>query len=150
MTNFDKIIALAEKPRGRKKKRAKGRIKPRMSISKVQRLLWIECKRIIRAKYGNTCYTSGKTGLVGSDWHTGHFIPKGACGAFLKYDLRNLRPQSYHDNINLGGNGAEFYKRMVEREGQEYVDQLFRDKQKIINARDHFENLLEEYRLIHF
>ena len=145
MTDFSDIRAI-ERKRGKNTGKRKICKKKAISISKLQKLLWVECKRIIRAKYGNKCYTCGKQGLVGSDWHTGHFIPKGACGAFLKYDLRNLRPQCYHDNINLGGNGATFYKLMVEREGQRYVDQLFKDKQKIINAREHYEKLLNHYK----
>lgn len=56
------------------------------------------------------------------------------CGAYLRYDLRNLRPQCYRCNIDLSGNGAIFYRLMVEREGQEYVDELFRDKQKVVRA----------------
>jgi hypothetical protein len=34
---------------------------------------------------------------------------------------------------------------MVEREGQEYVDQLFRDKQKSVKAYDHLVELLDKY-----
>lgn len=44
--------------------------------------------------------------------------------------------------------GAEFYRRLVEIEGQEYVDQLFRDKQRITKARDYYEELLEKYKLL--
>lgn len=142
MTDFSNIIKKARKlPKSKPKKK-------KLSISKLQKKLWEECKRIIRQKYGNRCYTCGKTGLLGSDWHTGHFIPKGACGAFLKYDLRNLRPQCYHCNINLGGNGAEFYRRLTQEEGEIYVQKLFEDKNKVVKAYDHYEKLLEEYRLM--
>jgi hypothetical protein len=72
--------------------------------------------------------------LVGSSWQTGHFIPSSVGGAFLRYELRNLRPQCYRCNIDLSGNGAMFYKLLVEREGQAYVDQLFLDKQKTTKA----------------
>lgn len=120
--------------------------KAKTPISKIQRQIWEECKRIIRAKYGNTCYTCGKTGLEGSGWHTGHFIPKGSCGAFLKYDFRNLRPQCYFCNINMGGNGTAFYRNMVEREGQEYVDKLFQDKNITLKAYDFYLELLEKYK----
>lgn len=59
--------------------------------------------------------------------------------------MRNLRWQCYYCNINLGGNGAVFYKKLVEIEGQKYVDQLFLDKQKSIKAYDHYIWQLEEY-----
>lgn len=116
---------------------------------KLKTELWELCKQIIRYAYGNTCYTCGKTGLAGSSWHTGHFIPSAVCGAYLRYDLRNLRPQCYRCNIDLSGNGAVFYRQMVEDEGQEYVDQLFADKNKIIKADcNYYRNLIEEYKAI--
>lgn len=72
-------------------------------------------------------------------------IPKAACGAYLKYDLRNLRPQCYHCNINLGGNGAIFIENMREREGDEYVDKLMRDRQVTVKAYDHYLMLIDKY-----
>lgn len=119
--------------------------KSKTPVSKLKNKLWELTKKIIRRIYGNTCFTCSKKGLEGSNWQTGHFIPSSTCGASLRYDLRNLRPQCYHCNINGGGQGAEFYKRLVETEGQEYVDQLFRDKQVIVKADAQFyENLIEK------
>lgn len=131
-------------------KRSKTRLRKesKQSISKIQRDLWQLCKAIIRAKYGNTCYTCGKTGLEGSGWQTGHFIPKSVGGALLKYHLNNLRPQCYRCNINLSGNGAVFYKLLVEREGQMYVDTLFSLKNQTTKAYDHYLRLIEEYTLL--
>lgn len=80
------------------------------------------------------------------NWHTGHFLPASTCGNFIKYDLRNLRPQCYNCNINLGGNGAIYYQRLVETQGQAYVDQLFEDKKKIIKADNFFYlDLIDKY-----
>lgn len=109
------------------------------SIKSLKTKLWELCKQIIRQRYQNkdgtwNCYTCGRRIDEPAKAQTGHFIPSGSCGAFLRYDLRNLRIQDYYCNINLGGNGAEFYKKLVEENGQEYVDQLFRDKQKIVKA----------------
>lgn len=117
----------------------------KISISLLQKKLWDECKRIIRARYKNTCYTCGKTGLEGSNWHTGHMFPKGALGAFLKYDLRLLRPQCYNCNINLGGMGATFIERMRQIEGNDYVDGIVRDKNISVKAYDFYEQLLVKY-----
>jgi 5-methylcytosine-specific restriction endonuclease McrA len=116
-------------------------------IVKVQELIWVEIKRIVRARYKHVCFTCNRP-VEGTNMQTGHFIPKSVCGAYLKYDLRNLRLQCYNCNINLGGNGAIFYKNMVKKEGQEYVDKLFKDKQKSIKALDHYEKQLLEYKLI--
>lgn len=127
-------------------KRSKLKRISKAPISKIQRILWELCKQIIRKLYGNICYTCGRTGLEGSNWHTGHGIPKASCGASLKYDLRILRPQCYHCNINLGGNGGEFYRRMVIEMGQEHVDQIYQDKQKTVKAYDHYLTLIESYK----
>ena len=116
-------------------------------ISKIQRTIWSLCKTIIRAKYGNVCYTCGASGLTGGNWQTGHFIPKGTCGAYLRYDLRNLRPQCAKCNIWEGGQGAAFYRNMVAREGQEYVDTLFECKKLIIpNAYTFYLELIKKYK----
>lgn len=109
---------------------------------KLKKKLWELCKQIIRLKYGNTCYTCKKEGLEGSNWQTGHFIPSSTCGVLLRYDLRNLRPQCYHCNINLGGNGTAFYRNMLVECGQAYVDTLFADKQKIVKGDKAFYQLL--------
>lgn len=117
-------------------------------ISKIQRLIWEECKRIIKFMYGRSCYTCGKTNLGKYDRHTGHMFPKGAVGAYLKYDLRNLRPQCYHCNINCGGMGAVFIEKMRRIEGDAYVDKMIQDKQKIVKAYDFYVDLLIQYQKI--
>lgn len=122
--------------------------KSQQPISKIQRQLWELCKQITRRKYGNVCYTCGKTGLEGSGWHTGHMLPKASLGAFLKYDLRLLRPQCYSCNINLGGNGARYIELMREREGNRYVNQILKDQQIITKAYDHYLLLIDKYKNI--
>lgn len=91
---------------------------------KPTKVLWELCKTLTRAKYGNTCYTCGKTGLEGANWHTGHFITKSICSTELAYDLANLRPQDYHCNINLSGNWPVFEANLIRDHGQGYVDEL--------------------------
>lgn len=128
-----------------KKKPVKVKIKP------LKAKLWELCKQIIRLKYKNpnntwNCYTCGKLIDEPAKAQTGHFLASSVCGAYLRYDLRNLRIQDYYCNINLGGNGATFYKNLVEREGQEYVDQIFKDKQKTIKADEiWFTEKIKEY-----
>jgi len=55
----------------------------------------------------------------------GHFIPR-AQGLATYFDLRNIHTQCYRCNINLGGNGAEYYPYMLKKYGQETVDELRR------------------------
>lgn len=132
-------------------KRSPLKRKAKTNIKKLKDRLWELCKQIVRIKYKNkdgtwNCYTCGKLIDIPAKAQTGHFIASATCGAFLRYDLRNLRIQDYFCNINLGGNGAVFYKNLVEEKGQGYVDELFRDKNVIIKA-DEFWYLekIEEY-----
>lgn len=117
-------------------------------ISKIQRQLWAECKRIIRARYKKTCYTCGKPRLRGSDCQTGHMIAKSTLSAFLKYDLRLLRLQCTRCNIWGGGMGAIFIENMRKIEGDEYVNQIMQDRFKTVKAYDHYLILLEQYKKI--
>ena len=120
--------------------------KSKQSISLIQRKLWEECKRIIRKQYGNSCYTCRATNLQGSNWQTGHMWPKASLGAYLKYDLRVLRPQCYKCNIHHGGRGADFYTRMLIEIGEEKMVQLQRDRVISVKAYDLYVKLLEEYK----
>lgn len=117
-------------------------------LKTVKNKLWKLCVELTRKKYGDECYTCGKGGLSGKNWHTGHFIPRSYCGAFLKYDLRNLRPQCYNCNINLGGNGAEFMRKMLIRDGQEYVEKIFEDRNRTTSEKELYPYLLEKYKLM--
>lgn len=119
------------------------------SIKSLKTELWELCKQIIRKKYGNTCFTCGKSGLEGSNWHTGHFIPSASGGILLRYHLDNLFCQCYHCNVNLGGNGAVFYRNLVAQKGQDYVDTLFKIKNQSAKADILFyENKIQEYKKI--
>jgi len=128
-------------------------------LKQLKNKLWELCKQIVRLLYINkdgtwNCYTCGKIIDEPSKAQTGHFLASSVCGAYLRHDLRNLRIQDYYCNINLGGNGATFYKNLVEREGQEYVNQIFKDKNIIIKADEfwykakiaEYEILLQELR----
>lgn len=115
------------------KKSKKGKKDPRKAQKKK---LWELCKQITRKRYQNkdgtwNCYTCGR--LIDEPFkaQTGHFIASSICGFGLRYDLRNLRIQDYFCNINLGGNGATYYKKMVEEVGQKAVDTLFKEKNEI-------------------
>lgn len=120
------------------------------TISQIQKELWQLCRQVANKIYVSEdglyrCYTCNKL-IEGSNKQLGHFLPKSTCGAYLKYSLDNLRWQCYNCNINGGGQGAIFYKKLVEEKGQEYVDKLFLDKQKSIKAIDHYLMLCEEYK----
>lgn len=117
-------------------------------ISKLQKKLWNECRRIIRARYPNVCYTCGAMGLQGGNWQTGHLWAKASLGAFLKYDLRVLRPQCSDCNVWKGGQGADFYAKMLKEIGKKNMAILQKDRQVEVRAYDHYERLLAEYKTI--
>lgn len=51
--------------------------------------------------------------------------------------------------MNLGGNGAVFYRKMVEREGQAYVDNLFLEREEVDADKHWLLEKIEEYKVIH-
>lgn len=123
--------------------------KSKSDFKKLEDKVWTECKRIIRKRYPNTCYTCGRTGLEGANLHTGHMIAKASLGASMKYSLDILRPQCYHCNINLGGMGAVFAERMRKELGEKKYKELYQrcidSRNSFTKASDHYAVLLEEY-----
>lgn len=85
-------------------------------------------KKFIKLRDGPTCWTCGEKGLVGKNFHGGHFIPDSTGGVILRYDEFNIHPQCLRCNHFLSGNQAEYYIRMVKEYGQEFVDEMFRKK----------------------
>jgi len=119
-------------------------------ISKIQKKLWQECRRVADIIYKPKdgiyrCYTCNRP-VSGSNKQLGHVPwPKSVLGANLKYDMRVLRWQDYDCNINKGGMGAEAYKKMLREEGQAYMDKLEKERQETVKAYSHYEELLAYY-----
>lgn len=96
---------------------------------KAEEKLWELCKAIIRKKYQNfdgtwTCYTSGQRIDEPAKCQTGHGKPKGALPLQFQYDLRNLKPQCYNANINLGGMSDIFISKLErEEEGLKFLEE---------------------------
>src|ERR1044071_1001870 len=101
------------------------------SIRQLKTQLWERCKQLVRERDKGVCQACGATGLEGSNAQTSHLIPSSVCGAFLRYDLRNLYLCCMRCNIHLGGNLAELYRAVLARRGQTFVDELYRDKRRI-------------------
>ena len=123
----------------------------KLTTAKLNKLVWVECKRIIRKRYGNTCYTCGRGGLEGSNWHTGHMIAKGSLPLKYKYDLNLLRPQDYFCNINCGGQGAYFVKNWEQENKKNNFKKLEQEIKQTkpmgsLESWSFLTNLLEEYK----
>lgn len=108
-----------------RKRRKKG------ELTKTKLRLWELCKQITRAecikRHGKLiCFTSGKVLIHPKDAHTGHYITSSWCSPELRYDLKNLRVQSYDENINKNGNTLQFRENLISDHGEEYVEELWR------------------------
>ena len=106
-----------------KKTTAKKR-RVRSPMQKAKDKLWDECRRIIKNRYGNVCYTCYALGLEKSNWQTGHFIPSSICSVAMRYDLANLRPQCMQCNIHKSGNWVEYEKHLKLECGEDEPDRL--------------------------
>ena len=115
------MVKLSKSP---KKKAQRGNKPKKTPIKTLKNKLWKLCRDIVILRHGNTCYTTGQTNLSGTNLHCGHGKPKGALSLRYQYDIRNLRPQSYHANINLGGMSDIFIAKLErEKEGLEFLEE---------------------------
>lgn len=126
-------------------KRTQFKRKNKSVITKTQDKLWELCKQITRLEHPHICYTCNISGLSGSNLQTGHMLAKASLGAYLKYDLRLLRPQCLTCNIHRGGMGAIFIENMRKVEGNVYVDQVLKDRNVTVKALTHYQSLILLY-----
>lgn len=124
----------------------------KVTTAKLNKQVWEQCKRIIKIRYGDTCYTCGRH-CEGSGRHTGHFLPKSTLPLEYKYDLKMLRPQCYRCNVHLSGNSAEYLLRWLEETKtsfEDYQKMIAKIKQTpsmgLIQSWMFLFNLLEEYK----
>lgn len=115
-----------------KSKTTKKTAKKKSELQKIKEKLWEVVRSFVKKRDGPICIPCKKEGLSGAGQHGGHFIPSSTCGMFLRYDIRNVHSSCYHCNINLGGNGAMFYKSLEESYGSEFVENIFKDKNKSV------------------
>jgi hypothetical protein len=107
--------------------------------------LWQIVSKRIKERDKNICFTSGKF-VTGSNAHCGHGNPSSVCGGRLRFHPKNLHCQSYHENVNLGGNGRVYYRKQVEKYGQEVVDKLDQLQNKYIKVDEIFyQKLIDLY-----
>lgn len=97
------------------------------SLSRIKKELWKLTSDFVRKRDCGICFTCGRF-AEGSAYHAGHYIPASIGGIELKYDERNIHGQCYHCNINLGGYGVMYHRRMLEIYGKELVEELWRIK----------------------
>ena len=109
------IVQEAIRKRNERKAKSKAKAKRLKKIHRLPNLkkkLWSLLSPAVKAVHPKICFTCGKAGT-----QTGHMFPKGYAQALSAYHPGNLRPQCYHCNINLGGNGAEYSSRYMSQYG---------------------------------
>jgi len=110
--------------------------------------LWTIFSLYIRTRDNFTCFTCGKKG-DGKGMHAGHMIPRAVGGMSLYFNEFNVHAQCYYCNINLGGNGAIYAKKFIEKYGQEKFDELIELKEHGYKKYtiEEYKNLIEYYKL---
>jgi len=109
--------------------------------AQLKKILWKIVSKRVRERDNYICFTSKKK-VEGANAHCGHGLPSSICGGRLRYHPKNLHCQSYHENINLGGNGTIYYQEQVKRYGKKTVDKLYKLKDKYIKVDSIFYNKL--------
>lgn len=108
------------------KKKAKKKLP---SLSVLRKKAWGMVSMYVRMKGADDLgYTKCVTCGLARHWkelQAGHFVPQ-AQGNAARWDLRNIHPQCYRCNINLGGNGAEFGPYIRNLYGDEGYDEIRR------------------------
>lgn len=126
-------------------KKTKLKKKSKTSISKIQREIWKECRRIKDKRIVN-CYTCGARDLQGANKQLGHMWAKASLGAVLKYELDILEWQCSSCNIWRGGMGADFYKKKLKELKKGRMEELEKLRNKTVKAYDFYLELLDEYK----
>lgn len=64
--------------------------------------------------------------------HAGHLFSKATCNPPAYFSEINVNAECYHDNINLGGNGAVYRRLAEEKYGKDVILALEFDRKKPI------------------
>lgn len=100
------------------------------TVSSARKKAWTWFSRFIRLRdtveRGSGEYVPCVTCGTIKHWkeqQAGHFIPQ-AQGNAVRFDERNVHTQCYRCNMNLGGNGPEYYPFMAREYGEFVIDEL--------------------------
>lgn len=128
----------------KKKEEVKARKKQKESMKSIQKLIqearkpfqkWIRLRDI-----NDACISCGS---IDSDiWDAGHYF-KAEIYSGLIFDERNVHKQCRKCNTYLNGNEGEYRKRLIEKFGQEWMDQLDEDANRLRSYKYSKEELIE-------
>lgn len=107
---------------------------PKKNLSSAKKKAWAALSKAVRYAHaydGDNCKcVTCETVKHWKEMQAGHFIPK-VQGNGIYFEIENVHPQCYRCNINLGGNGAEYYPYMLKTYGQGMID-ILKEKQREI------------------
>lgn len=127
------------------KRKAKPKKRQKSELALFKKKLWRKFADFVKKRDGNTCFSCGKTPLIGNDWHAAHCFSAGKYPA-LRWRLDNVFSGCAKCNIWLKGNYVEFHARYKECFGQEKYDELFSHRNDVKQWR--LEDLKEVERMI--
>jgi hypothetical protein len=115
-------IKMAKLRKDKRKAKAR-RIGKKPTLAKLKKTLWALLAALVKGRDGNVCFSSGRGNLEGSGWHAGHLFPAGQ-HSLIRFHPLNIHSQSFHDNVNLGGNGAEYARRFIRKYGPAFFEDM--------------------------
>lgn len=93
------------------------------SITALQKELWNIVRNRIYERDFNMTFLENKI-VKGVNRHAGHLFPMDECGARTSYHPKNIHIQTFHENINLGGNGAVYALKFIQVYGADEMNKL--------------------------
>lgn len=128
-TRMARKASLRPKSALRLRKRKARPKRKRLSVGKLKKKVWKEFSIYIRANNATRdlglerCVTCGEV-RHWKELQAGHFI-RGRLNSNL-FDERGCHPQCHRCNIHFQGNVVAYYKFMLEKYGQDVIDELLR------------------------
>lgn len=106
-------------------RRSRPRKRRKTSLAALKRKLWALFAAYVKERDGNTCFSCGAGAIEGANWHAGHLFNAGG-HSNVRYHPKNVHSQCGRCNCWLGGNGAAYALRFLDKYGPECMAQLDR------------------------
>lgn len=122
-------------------------LKKQKPLSKLKKELWETFRHWVYKRDNYSCFTCGKTNLMGRDCQAGHFIKASVCGIELYFHPDNVKTQCSYCNGPLDGQQYLFGQKL----GKKKVKYL--EKLRLITKgsqwdRQKYEKMIKKYQLL--
>ena len=122
-------------------------VKKNWPLARWKKELWKYFSLYVKYRDNFTCFTCGKSNLVGADCQSGHFIPAGACGLELYFNEDNVHVQCSHCNLALQGN-QYLYGLKLGKKADELREIYNRRNNAFKYDKHDYERLIEKYKVL--